>query len=115
MFVNLHSLSSQRSFFVSSTRVVTSNQHPKGRAQLALNGTEAVRTESLVRHYILGHSTIRAVDGVTLAVKKGEVAALLGTSGSGKATLMNLIAGLDDPTSGSIFVEGQERALLNHD
>ncbi len=82
---------------------------------MALNGTEAVRTESLVRHYILGHSTIRAVDGVTLAVKKGEFAALLGTSGSGKSTLMNLIAGLDHPTSGSIFVEGQNLSLLKRE
>jgi putative ABC transport system ATP-binding protein len=82
---------------------------------LALNGTEAVRTESLVRHYILGHSTIRAVDGVTLAVKKGEFAALLGTSGSGKSTLMNLIAGLDHPTAGSIFVEGQNLSTLKRE
>jgi putative ABC transport system ATP-binding protein len=82
---------------------------------LALNGTEAVRTESLVRHYILGHSTIRAVDGVTLAVKKGEFAALLGTSGSGKSTLMNLIAGLDHPTSGSIVVEGQNLSTLRRE
>jgi putative ABC transport system ATP-binding protein len=82
---------------------------------LALNGTEAVRTESLVRHYILGHSTIRAVDGVTLAVKKGEFAALLGTSGSGKSTLMNLIAGLDHPTAGSIFVEGQNLSTFKRE
>ncbi len=82
---------------------------------MALNGTEAVRTESLVRHYTLGHSTIRAVDGVTLAVKKGEFAALLGTSGSGKSTLMNLIAGLDHPTSGSIFVEGQDLSSLKRE
>jgi len=82
---------------------------------LALNGTEAVRTESLVRHYTLGHSTIRAVDGVTIAVKKGEFAALLGTSGSGKSTLMNLIAGLDHPTSGSIFVEGQDLSSLKRE
>ena len=82
---------------------------------MALNGTEAVRTESLVRHYILGHSTIRAVDGVTLAVKKGEFAALLGTSGSGKSTLMNLIAGLDHPTSGSIFVEGQNLSTFKRE
>lgn len=76
------------------------------------NGTEAVRTESLVRHYILGQSVIRAVDGVSLSVRKGEFTALLGASGSGKSTLMNLIAGLDHPTSGKIIVEGQNLATL---
>jgi putative ABC transport system ATP-binding protein len=68
-----------------------------------------------VRHYRLGQSVIRAVDGISLRVKKGEFAALLGASGSGKSTLMNLIAGLDRPTSGSITVEGQNLAELKSD
>ena len=76
-------------------------------------GAEAVRTESLVRHYKLGQSIIRAVDGVSLSVQRGEFAALLGASGSGKSTLMNLIAGLDHPGSGAIVVEGQNLAELN--
>jgi len=49
---------------------------------LSSSNTEAVQTDSLVRHYRLGQSVIRAVDGVSLAVKKGEFAALLGASES---------------------------------
>ena len=78
-----------------------------------MNGTEAVRTEGLVRHYVLGQSTIRAVDGVSLSINKGDFAAMLGASGSGKSTLMNLIAGLDRPSGGAIVVEGQNLALLS--
>ena len=80
---------------------------------LAVNGTEAVRTESLVRHYRLGQSTIRAVDGVSMSIQKGDFAALLGASGSGKSTLLNLIAGLDRATSGSIAVDSQNLAELS--
>jgi len=80
---------------------------------LTVNGTEAVRTESLVRHYTLGHSTIRAVDGVSLSIQQGDFAALLGASGSGKSTLLNLIAGLDRATAGFITVQGQNLANLS--
>jgi putative ABC transport system ATP-binding protein len=79
---------------------------------LEANGTEAVRTVSLVRHYKLGRSVIPAVDGVSIAANRGGFVALLGASGSGKSTLLNLIAGLDRPDSGAIVVEGQNLATL---
>lgn len=76
------------------------------------NGTEAVRTVQVVRHYRLGQNVITAVDGVSIAAERGEFVALLGASGSGKSTLLNLIAGLDRPDSGAIVVEGQDLATM---
>jgi putative ABC transport system ATP-binding protein len=73
----------------------------------AANGA-AIRAEQLTRHYKMGASVIRAVDGITLEVPAGEFLALLGASGSGKSSLLNLLAGLDHPTSGAVFVLGRE-------
>jgi len=73
----------------------------------------AVRTVDLQRHYTMGESLIRAVDGVTLDVNQGEFVALLGSSGSGKSTLMNLIAGLDRPTGGAVFTNGRNIAEMD--
>ena len=77
------------------------------------NGTTAVATRDLYRHYRMGESLIRAVDGVSLDVKAGDFVALLGASGSGKSSLLNLIAGLDRPTSGSVIVLGHNLAQLS--
>src|ERR1700738_123718 len=63
----------------------------------------------------MGSATIRAVDGITLEVRAGEFAALLGASGSGKSSLLNLIAGLDTPTSGAVDVGGQDLAHLSRE
>jgi putative ABC transport system ATP-binding protein len=68
----------------------------------------AIRTERLTRHYRMGDSVIRAVDGIDLEVQAGEFLAFLGASGSGKSSLLNLLAGLDRPTSGAVFVLGRE-------
>jgi putative ABC transport system ATP-binding protein len=72
----------------------------------------AIRTEDLCRHYHMGSSVIRAVDAVSVEVRRGEFLALLGSSGSGKSTLLNLIAGLDRPTSGQVMVQGRDLARM---
>ena len=73
----------------------------------------AIRTENLCRHYRMGETLIPAVDGVSLEVRRAEFVALLGASGSGKSSLLNLIAGLDRPTSGAVVVEGKDLAKLS--
>ena len=68
----------------------------------------AVLARQLSREYRMGESTIRAVDGISLAIAAGEFVALLGPSGSGKSTLLNLIGGLDRTSSGTLQVMGRE-------
>jgi len=67
------------------------------------------------KHYTNGDTTVRALDGVSLRVKRGEFVAIMGQSGSGKSTLMNIIGCLDRPTSGSYKVLGREAANLSPD
>ena len=65
-------------------------------------------TEDLKKYYGQEPNIVKALDGITMDVKKGEFLAIVGTSGSGKSTLLNMLGGLDRPTSGNVTVEGKD-------
>ena len=73
----------------------------------------ALETRDLKKHYRMGETTVRALDGVSLTVEQGSFLALLGTSGSGKSTLLNLIGGLDQATEGSLRIFDQDLAQMS--
>ena len=72
-----------------------------------------LETRDLKKHYQMGGSTVRALDGVSITVEQGEFVGLLGTSGSGKSTLLNLVAGLDRPSEGSLRIFDQDLATMS--
>ncbi len=74
-----------------------------------------VVTQGLTKVYGEGAAAVTALDDVTLTVEDGEFAAVMGPSGCGKSTLLHLIGGLDRPTSGKVFVDGQDLTELSDD
>ncbi len=95
---------------VQSLREVGAEAHAPRRA---LADEVVIRVENLVKSYKVGKVPIRALNGVTLDVHKGEFLALTGASGSGKSTLLQLMGGLDKPTAGSVTVHGSLLAKYN--
>lgn len=71
-----------------------------------------VRAKGLAKVYTLGGVDVRALDGVTLDIRRGEYVSIMGPSGSGKSTLFNMIGGLDKPTSGTVFIDEKDLARL---
>lgn len=66
----------------------------------------AVRANNISKVYHTGEIKVRALEGVSFALKKGEFVAILGPSGSGKSTLMNIIGTIDKPSGGEVFIDG---------
>lgn len=69
---------------------------------------EIVRVENLSKTYGNGENLVKAIDDVNLKIEKGEFIAIVGPSGSGKSTLLHLLGGVDNPSSGKIFIDGND-------
>lgn len=76
---------------------------------------EILKVENLTKTYGSGENLVHAVDDVSFSVEKGEFVAIVGASGSGKSTLLHLFGGVDRPTSGKIFVDGNDISKMNDD
>lgn len=76
---------------------------------------EIIRAEHVSKIYGKGENQVKAVDDVSFSVKQGEFVAIIGPSGSGKSTLLHILGGVDRPTSGKVFVGGQDVYAQNED
>ena len=74
-----------------------------------------VSFENVVRQYGEGDAAVYALDGATFQAEQGELAVILGASGAGKTTALNILGGMDSPTSGEVFVAGRDIAKLTGD
>ena len=76
---------------------------------------EILKVEHLVKKYGKGDSEVTAVNDVSFSVYQGEFVAIVGSSGSGKSTLLHLLGGVDRPTSGKVYIQGEDIYSLNND
>lgn len=76
---------------------------------------EILRVENLTKVYGKGENEVRALDGVSFSVNKGEFVAIIGPSGSGKSTLLHILGGVDKPTGGKVFMDGKDVYAQNEE
>ena len=76
---------------------------------------KVIEVKDLYKLYKLGDSVVRALNGVSLEIYEGEFCAIVGTSGSGKSTMLNMLAGLEKPTKGEVIIDGQHIENLKED
>ena len=76
---------------------------------------KVIEVKNLYKLYKLGDSAVRALNGVSLEIYEGEFCAIVGTSGSGKSTMLNMLAGLEKPTKGEVIIDGQHIENLKED
>ena len=76
---------------------------------------EILRVENLIKTYGKGENQVQALAGVSFSVEKGEFVAIIGPSGSGKSTLLHILGGVDQPTSGKVWMNGQDVYAQNEE
>jgi putative ABC transport system ATP-binding protein len=86
-----------------------SYEHGSGRVELE----PIIIVKDLVKEYVMGEVKIRAADGISFEVAPGELVVVLGPSGAGKSTVLNILGGMDLPTSGEVWIEGRDIARFN--
>lgn len=79
------------------------------------NNRPLIEMHDICKFYEMGGETVRANDGINLTVERGEFLSIVGKSGSGKSTMMNIIGALDVPTSGTYLLDGENVELMNDD
>ncbi len=75
--------------------------------------TTQIELQDVTKYYEMGESLVKAVDGISIKIKKGDFIAIMGPSGSGKSTSMNLVGSLDLPTHGEIYLDEKNIAHLD--
>ena len=79
------------------------------------HANEVVRLDDVVRHYTVGDEVVRALDGISFAMRKGSYWAIMGPSGSGKSTMLNILGCLDRPSAGAYWLNGENVAEMDDD
>lgn len=92
-------------------------KHQKGRDKINMKKLTDIilKTEDLCKYYGAGDNQVKAVDHANLEIRQGEFVSIVGKSGSGKSTLLHMLGGLDNPTSGKVFIDGENIASFKEE
>lgn len=114
-FVTVQSFCIARMVFEKRSKILSSQKVRILLRKTRRNAMAVLEVKELTKKYGEGESEVIALDHVSFSVERGEFVAIIGASGSGKSTLMNMIGGIDYPTSGSIIIDGNEIQAMSED
>ena len=114
-FVTVQSFCIDRMVFEKRSKILSSQKVRILLRKTRRNAMAVLEVKELTKKYGEGESEVIALDHVSFSVERGEFVAIIGASGSGKSTLMNMIGGIDHPTSGSVIIDGNEIQSMSED